>query len=362
MRKSLLLFLLLSACIDPLVVKIPSVTSKLVVDGLITNDPGPYEVKLFYSSDLETRISEPRVEPGAQVWIFDDLGQTEQLTEATPGVYRTNPSGIQGQLGRSYSLKIKTRDALDYQSAPQRLLPAGEIDSISVKFEKDGLLLDDLSTQDAFSVFIDARGVANNSNLFRWRSTGTYKVKTFPELRQIMLRDGPIPDPDPCSGYILRQGMLYQVAPCTCCICWTAEASTRAVVSENRNISDLIFNKIELAKLPANTIRFYEKYYIEVEQLSVTADVYEFWNLVVAQQKAAGSLFQPNSVRVRGNVACVSDPEQEVLGVFSVSGITRKSIFIDRSQVPFELPPLTVIPFSCLEVLQNGTTQKPPFW
>lgn len=355
-------FLLLDACIDPLAVKLPSQVSKLVVDGLITNDPGPYEVRLFYSSGLKTRITEPQVESGAQVWIFDDLGIFEQLTEATPGVYLTSASGMRGQFGRSYYVKIKTSRGSEYRSDPELLSTPGEMDSLYVEFEKDGYLLDDFTYRDAFSVFVNARGTENNPNLFRWRWKGTYKVKTFPELRVDLTLDGPVPDPDPCSGYILRQGFLTQIGPCTCCICWTTEANDNAIISDNRHVNDLVFNRVLLSKLPASALRFYEKYYMEVEQLSVSERVYEFWKLVDAQEEGTGNLFQPNSIRVRGNISCLTDPDEETLGIFSVSGSIRRSIFIDASMSPFQLEPLPVIGLSCLESLLHGTTEKPPFW
>jgi hypothetical protein len=120
--------------------------------------------------------------------------------------------------------------------------------------------------------------------------------------------------------------------------------------------------KVEVAKLPVTAFRFHDKYYIDVEQLSISDAVYEFWKLAAAQQKGLGSLFQPNSVKVRGNVVCVDDPGKEVLGVFSVSAVTRKTLFLNASQVPFDIEPLPIIGEECYDVLSNGTLEKPPFW
>jgi hypothetical protein len=355
-------FMMLTQCIDPLVVHLPPHTASLVVDGLITNDPGPYQVKLFYSSKVDTSLAQPEYEQGASVWIIDDVGNKEQLNEIMPGLYETDASGIRGELGRSYSLQIRTNSGTEYSSAPQLLSPAGEIDNLYAEFEKNVIIFRDADPVDAFSVFVDAHGNADRTNLFRWRWTGTYKVKTYPELRQIFTKNGPIPDPPACSGYIVQQGGIKQVGGCTCCICWTTEFNTNAIVSDNRFVNDELFTKVEVAKLPASGLRFYDKYYIEVEQLSISDAVYDFWKLAGAQQKGLGSLFQPNSVKVRGNVVCVADPEKEVLGVFSVSAVTRKTLFLDANQVPFDIEPLLVINEDCRDALSNGTLQKPPFW
>ena len=96
--------------------------------------------------------------------------------------------------------------------------------------------------------------------------------------------------------------------------------------------------------------------------MSVSEEVYEFWKLVEALQRSTGSLFQPNAVTVRGNVFSVDNPEEEVLGVFAVSAVTRKILELSPADVPIEIPPLQILAYDCRHSLINGTTEKPPFW
>ncbi len=357
-----LMFFLLDSCIDPLAVKVPVNENTLVVDGLITDQQGPYQVKLFYSSKLDTiSIMKPRFETGAQVWVSDDTGFQESLLEVAPGIYQTQT--MQGAVGKSYSLRILTKKNVEYVSDASLLTPAGTIDRIYVEYDPQGILLKGTTWSESFSVNVDSRAPTEGSNLLRWRWTGTYKSKTFPELRKMYLKNGPVPDPEPCSGYVRNGAGISKVHDCTCCICWATENSAAAHVSDNRFTADRQYPGVVLAKLPITGYRFYEKYYIEVQQLSVSEAEYEFWKLAEAQQRSAGSLFQPNSVRVRGNVKCVSDPTQQVLGVFGVSGVTTQSLFIDRSDVPLPIPPLDTIPSNCMEgLLGGGTVIKPDFW
>jgi hypothetical protein len=92
--------------------------------------------------------------------------------------------------------------------------------------------------------------------------------------------------------------------------------------------------------------------------------VYNFWKLAQAQQRGTNNLFQPNTIKVKGNMICVSDPDKELLGVFSVSAITKKSLFIMKEEVLLPIPPLDTIPYNCIESLQGTgtTTKKPDFW
>ena len=175
---------------------------------------------------------------------------------------------------------------------------------------------------------------------------------------------GLLPDPEPCSGYIYAQGRLRKIGPCTCCYCWASENSKSATISDNRFISDNIFPSTEVAKIAITPFHFFERYYLEVEQLSLSAEVYDFWKLARAQQQSAGSLFQPNAVRVQGNIECVTNPEETVLGVFSVSGSTKKTLSILRSEVPVYIPPIDTLPINCMQGLYGdaSTNYKPIFW
>ena len=65
----------------------------LVVEVMITNDPGPYYIKLSLATSVEN--PELIVLRGCHVKILDDAGNLENLSEISPGIYSTSVSGIQ---------------------------------------------------------------------------------------------------------------------------------------------------------------------------------------------------------------------------------------------------------------------------
>lgn len=358
-----LLFLVSDGCVDEL--KVPVLVQRnLVVDGAITDEPGPYTVKLYLSSSIEEDLDRPEYVTGASVQIKDDLGNTEQLTEASDGIYTTDANGIQGEVGRKYQVLITTTDGNQYESSLAALTSAGEIETLDFTFEENVINPDDLSEpQDAVIVWIDARGTAGNPNLFRWRWTGTYRVRTFPELHEQALPDGgSVPDPLPCSGYIVDPEFgLMQVDTCSCCDCWLNQYSTSVLLSNNDFVEDDEFNHVQVAEIPFDKRLFYEKYHIEVEQISEPEDVYQFWKLVDSQEEGAGDIFQPNIVKVTGNIRCTTNPDEEVFGIFAVSAITKKSIFIHRNDIPKRLAPIDTSYSDCRDYA-GATNIKPPFW
>jgi Domain of unknown function (DUF4249) len=353
------LFLVVMACVDPLNIRVTNMSRRLVVDGLITDRPGPYQVKLYYANQLSTSSLRP-FDPVtlAQVSIYDDLNNKYNLTETAPGIYETNADELTGKTGSGYYLSIKTKEGMEYQSELQYIMLPGEINNLYFEFKER----EQKEFDDVLKVYIDAKGVLEEDNLFRWRWTTIHKVMANPELQTISTPGGERPAPEPCSGYVYRNGRLNQVGECTCCFCWSYNYSDNAYVSQNDFVSENQFNKQFLGSIPVTTRHFYDRYYIEVEQLSLSEDAYDFWNLVQKQQTGSTNLFQPNAIKIRGNVRNISNAEEEVLGFFGVSGVAVKSLYIQQSEVPIELPELGPVQYSCLEYFQNATTEKPFFW
>jgi hypothetical protein len=354
-------FVLFDGCIEPFSADF-QFSSRLVVDGLITDAPGPYEVKLFYNTPVQQTTKRPLAESDAIVSIIDDTGHAEPLLEVASGVYQTTNSTFVGVQGRSYHIQITTSRGRQYTSAPQRMMPAGALEDLYFEFEKDALSVTySDSRMDAFHIYIDAKGTEGQPNLLRWRWKSTYEAHTFPELRTINTATSTVPAPLPCSGYIYAGGALSKLFECECCTCWPSEFSAIPIISENTNVAEDEFRKVYVGKIAVNGMHFYSRYHIEVEQLSVSEAEYEFWKLIKIQRESTGDLFQPNAVKVRGNITS-GDPDDEVLGFFSVSAVKRKSIFIDRNDIVGEKPATDTLTIECIRAYPESVLEKPLFW
>jgi hypothetical protein len=106
MKKLSILILLLSglySCQEVITVNLSSVKPKLVVDGSITNRPGPYTIKLSTTTNYFSPSSNNPLS-GARVIITDNAGNADTLHESSPGNYTTKT--LSGTLGRTYYLGI----------------------------------------------------------------------------------------------------------------------------------------------------------------------------------------------------------------------------------------------------------------
>src|SRR4051812_22605403 len=101
--RPLLLFsfivIFLDGCIDPFYVPTVENEMVIVVEGMITDQPGPYNVDLSYSNNINEALSFVNKVRQASVVLFDDQGNSEVLREVAPGNYQTSANGIKGIVG-----------------------------------------------------------------------------------------------------------------------------------------------------------------------------------------------------------------------------------------------------------------------
>jgi hypothetical protein len=109
---------LLSSCEKEINIDLNSSDPQFVIEGTITNQPGPYFVKITKTVNFSDGNNFPRVS-NASVIISDNLGNSETLTETSPGVYKTNTTT--GVPGRTYNLSVTAEGKTFYASSTMPL-------------------------------------------------------------------------------------------------------------------------------------------------------------------------------------------------------------------------------------------------
>ncbi len=130
----LFVILVLTSCIDPIILEQDKEVKVLVVEGGITTEFGPHTIKLTKSAEYgDVFVGVIKNELGAKLFVRDDLGNTVSLLENGHGVYST-PSYYKGEVGRKYTLIIKTKEGNEYQSYPELLTKVAAIDSVFIEY------------------------------------------------------------------------------------------------------------------------------------------------------------------------------------------------------------------------------------
>lgn len=362
---SIFVFLLCWACVDRITFDTDeSVVFPIVVDGFISDQPGPYTIELTKAFDIESKTSFKTQISAKRVEIFDDQGYSEVLTQIRTGVYQTDPAGIRGEIGRSYKLRIELLDGRVYESIPDQLVESGNIESVYFNFNisKDA----NGANTYGFDVFFDSNSGDQKGYYFLWKFIGTFQAETNPELWVETCGQGKCPRPRPCSGYIVgTDGQLVQVSECECCTCWYDIQNDVPIVSDDQFVEGGQFKSVKAGYVPLNKWTFLHKVHAQVQQRSLSRNAFDFWRAVKAQKEATTSIFQPVSGKIKGNFTQISGQQTPMEGLFYATSITRKSVYITREDVPNQaLIPPQDLPFrdNCQLLFPNSTLEKPSYW
>lgn len=337
--------LVFGACVNELDIDTDREVRILVVEGAMSTGPGPHRVRLTesvkYGDVFDGFI---RGVDNAKVSIRDNTGDVVSLTETESGIYES-PVSFSGEIGRSYSLLVETRDGRSYISLPEKLEPVPEIDSLSFVYKETagrgtGGEVVIISGLEVLAHYNDPQDA---SNYYLWRSNGLYRIDTNPEAYV---------DPNPDIG----------PSPKNCCNrCWISETK-ETNFSLNRDINFNGSNVTELVSFVEDDgLRFTDKYLIRVEQSSISKEAFQFFDLIKEQLSIDGDVFDPPPATVRGNMIRTDSPDENVIGFFRVSDVRIDSLFLFRSDLA-NPKTLVFIPDDCLLVDETATTERPSFW
>ncbi len=348
--KNIIIFLFLiglTGCIEPFDINTTEAEKMLVVNGLITNEKGPYKIKLNKSAPAATYFGavDPTVN-NATVIISDEQGNSEKLAMVKEGEYQTRANGIQGRIGGIYTLYIRLQDGQEYTSEPETLNPVADIDRLYFGV-KEGIALDkdknEIKKYD-IEIKVDLKDPAVERNFYKWTSVGTYEVETQPENYTVTDRYGNvIPMPKPC-----------------CKQCWiTRIDNTIYTLSDQQFNGNNKFGQV-VTTIPVVPQYVGIKYHVALKQYSISEKIYNFWRVLDTQASGTGAVQDPAPAEVVGNMKSITNPDKKVLGFFGASAVKEKNIFVRNSELPF-----FAMRFEYPDDCQNlpvSTTIKPDFW
>lgn len=363
----LLIILLINSCIVPFIPEVSEDKELLVVEGLITDQPEINTVKLSKSLPLGRKyVAKPL--KGAIVTISDDKGTSYSLKETVVGTYVTDKTKFQGKTGRKYTLHINTNttyNKLIYESLPIEMKPVPPIDS--VYYEKRIIRERDAITQamEGCQVYLNTHDPANNCKFYRWEYNETWEFR-----------------------------LPYDVPNR---VCWISNNSDRINIKNTTVFQEDRVNRYPLNFISNATDRLRVKYSILVNQYSLNEDEYYYWEKLQNISEQVGGLYDITPSSIPSNIWCVGDPNEKVLGYFSVSARKSKRIFIKDSfsglvnlytdcatdtvfgtrPIPNlntlvwvivngieDLPPTRVLTDNkdCADCTTRGTNKEPVFW
>lgn len=291
------ILLLVSSCITQFIPHTTEERDLLVVEGLITDIPQANIIKLSRPNHLGLTTA-PLPVSGCNVSVSDDSGSSFIFTETTPGTYISDPAKFQGIIGRFYTLHITTNlgNSQNFESYAMELKPVPPIDS--VYYEKVVFSESNGATagQEGCKIFVDTHDPENKCKFYRWEYSETWEFH------------------------------LPYTVPNN--VCWISNNSDVINIKNTSFIGEDRISRFPLLLITNQTDRLREKYSILVNQYSLNEDEYIYWDKLQNISQQVGGLYDIIPSAIPSNIYCVDDPNQKVLGYFSVSAKSSTRIFI----------------------------------
>jgi hypothetical protein len=290
--------LLLNSCIKKFIPQTNDDKELLVVEGLITDRPDTNTIKLSRSLPLGIRSFAKPVK-GCIVTISDDLGNIFSLKETVAGTYVTAPAEFHGIIGRYYTLHINTSvdyNNLNYESYPMEMKPVPAIDS--VYYEKVTIEEADSWNQkkEGCQIYLKTHDPDKKCKFYRWNFSETWEFH-----------------------------LPYDV---TNWRCWISKNSSLINIKSTSGMAEDRIERYPLNFVSNKTDRLKEKYSILVNQYSLNEDEYVYWEKLQKITENVGTLYDITPAAIPSNIFCIENPNETVLGYFSVSANSSKRIFI----------------------------------
>lgn len=367
----LIAVLFLASCkvpYDPLIKS--STTHFLVVEGFL-NVNGTTNIKLTRTRNISSGDTAAYInEINASVIIEDDQNNVYPLYETGGGNYSAD---YPLDPDNKYRLHITTADQKQYLSdfVPCKLSPP--IDNLGWKF-KDGNV----------QIFVNTHDPNSNTTFYRWDYTETWEfhsdyysaLKYDPISKSVVARDVPV------------------------FVCYRTRNASNIILGSSAKLQEDVIHEGPIVLIPNHDKRISVLYSTLVTQYALDSVGYNYWYAMKSNTENTGSIFDPQPNQTKGNIHCLTDSTEKVIGYIGAGSIQQSRLFISNSEMPFgwnqggncteyDVPKDSVeyylsgssyIPYatdppgafmpngyfsasaSCVDCTLSGTLVKPNFW
>lgn len=286
----------------------------LVIDGVINSGSGPTTLRLTRSLALVDSVVF-RFVTAADVRVEGEDNSAQPLIESTGGTYSSPQLTFNDAV--KYRLHINTPDGKEYVSEYVPVLRTPDIDSISWEREEDGVV-----------IFVNTHDAQDKTIYYRWEYEETWEIHS--DYNSLLIyqidRNGNPYDVDPRDPVESQQ--MYT--------CYTSARSANLLIGSSAKLSrDTIHLPIQ--KIPRADVKISVLYSILVRQYALSRGGFEYLQRMKKNTEQVGSLFDAQPSELVGNIKCVTNPAEPVIGYVDIADSKLKRTFIRRSEVlPWE--------------------------
>jgi hypothetical protein len=310
-------------CVEPFIplLEDKDTVNLLVVDGLITDETGPFGIHLSSTVPVYNKrniLEDSRPVSGAGVQILDDKGNVYMLYERDAGWYETEDKNLKGIPGNTYTLMVSTPDGKQYQSSPVLMLEGPEIDRVHFQeFRSTQFDLETPYEENWLNILVDSKAPNKDVAYFKWDFEETWEFE-MPTYIEVWHGTGEGAPPPSIESIDIDEEKKH---------CWVSESSSSVLIKSTLDNPSNEINSFILQSIgPAND-RLNLKYSILVKQQVISRDLYNYFKRIRESNEETGGIYERTPAQIFGNIHCCDD-EENALGYFNASAVKTKRIFI----------------------------------
>jgi len=255
----------------------------------------------------------------ATVAVQSDQNVSYPLTETTNGNYVS--AGLNLDNSHTYRLSIKTPNNEQYQSDLVPVLITPAIDSLGFKILS-------VPADTGIQIYANTHDQTNTVKYYRWDydENWEFSAKYISYWK--------------ADGNIIRIRQANE----NITVCYTNDVSSDIVLGSSAKLQQDVIYQSPVVYIPHTSEKLEDKYTILLREYALTADAYNFWVSLKKNTEQLGSIFDAQPSQITGNIHCVTNPSEPVIGYVSVSTVTSKRIYISNAQLPAWVP---TYPYNC---------------
>lgn len=173
------------------------------------------------------------------------------------------------------------------------------------------------SQPDGVEIFVHTKNPGNNTRFYRWEFTETWEYKASFD-----------------SNLKFENGRIVFLSPADqTYTCWSSLSSGSIIIGNTTALSEdrVSYQPIQKLTHPDERVSF--KYSILVRQYGLPEEAWQFWNTLRKNTELTGTLFDPQPSLLPGNITCISDPSEKVIGFITAGEIAEKRIYIKNNEL-----------------------------
>ena len=281
----------------------------LVVDGTITNESENQEI--FLSKSIDVQSTGMNGVSGCTVLVTDKNNNNYFFYETDQGHYQGIISMDNLVVGNFFKISIITPDGSEYESGFEEMTFCPEVDSVYYELTEPMFNESTQQIGDGIQFYVDLKVDDRYSQFYRWNLIETYEYHATWPIKKYWAGQWFEEIPADYSKFVCYKNSLVREL---------FSVTTQYVKDE--------YLKAPLVYVDNTTQRLLFKYSLLIKQYSLTQEAYRYWDLLKQNGQENGGMFDKQPANIVGNIKCITNPDEKVLGYFSVSKVTTKRIFV----------------------------------